>query len=377
MAKSISPRYVQSSSGMRQPYYNIKLFQTELSWQLKYYPEKKGGIIFIPTPKGYHRLFFIIGHEKYKFNNKLLTTTWPVLRNNKKIYLPYNILYPLCKKIYQNHCTWKRDKLIVHKKYKPASTLDLEKKTPDKKNNNDKPKITTGRKYQYNIQNIIIDAGHGGRDPGAIYGRSKNQIQEKKIVLQVALKLKQQLRAKAPHLNIYLTRDKDTYLTLEKRTQMANRIQRRKGGSLFVSIHTNSSISSRTRGVEVYYLNPNASNEERRFISSQEKKWYPDNSQKNITAAEFFLFNAQLQKESYQLAKALIKSFRKTLTSRSSLRGIKRADFVVLRGSLMPAVLVELGFLTHSRERRLLQQKNYQTRLAKAISQGILDFIRE
>ena len=239
-----------------------------------------------------------------------------------------------------------------------------------------KTTFTLGDKIDF----IVIDAGHGGRDPGAV---SKSGVREKDITLSIGNLVAAELRKQLKDTEIILTRRNDTFIELERRTNTANSRLRKNSNGIFVSIHINASLSDKISGIETYFLSQNPSNEEARqtaarennavrFESSQAR----DRHQNSIDYIEARMMTTQIQRESELLANLVQKSLIKNLNGFKD-RGVKKADFFVLRGALMPAVLVEVGYITNAEDLARITQRSYQDRAAKAISEGIINFITE
>ncbi len=229
------------------------------------------------------------------------------------------------------------------------------------------------------ISFIIIDPGHGGKDPGAI---GKGGLKEKWITLKISKILEDYLKTRLKNIKIKLTRSSDKFIELAERTQMANRMLKKKENGLFISIHVNASILHSVSGFETYFLSQNPSNEEARTTAALENNVIilEENTRKNayndVQHVEAIMLNTQIQKESSMLAGYIQKNIdEKILESKS--KGVKNADFFVLRGSLMPAVLVEVGFISNVKEAGNLKKYNYQKKLAHGIGEGIMQFIKE
>jgi len=235
--------------------------------------------------------------------------------------------------------------------------------------------ISTGnlaKQLALGVQKIVIDAGHGGRDygaPGYIKG-----VHEKDITLAIAKKLAEKIKKELP-CEVVLTRDSDTYLTLEERTAIANT----KNGDLFISIHTNASRSRSAYGIETYFLNF-ATDDDAVLVAARENA----TSKKNISDLESILSNLMQNSkinESSRLAGYIQKSMCSHLQSKgySNIRnkGVKQAPFYVLIGAQMPAVLVETSFISNSRECKRLTYPKYQERLSEGIVNGIFKYIKE
>jgi len=222
------------------------------------------------------------------------------------------------------------------------------------------------RQLGLGISRIVIDAGHGGHDPGA-EGAS---VAEATVVLDVALRL-EKLLLKQPGVEVVLTRRTDVFVPLEERTAIANREQ----ADLFLSIHANASRDKKARGIETYFLNfattPDAEVVAARENAASERTM---NSLADIVKA--ITLNNKLD-ESRTFAslvdKALVRRLR-TTNKRLKDHGVKQAPFVVLIGASMPSVLVEVSFITNKQEGQLLRSAAYRQRVAEALAEGIRQY---
>lgn len=187
--------------------------------------------------------------------------------------------------------------------------------------------IGTIRQIFFNQVDIVIDAGHGGKDPGA----NRDDAIEKEITLEVA-KITKTLLEESDY-KVGMTRESDDYIELGNRSKIANE----RNAKVFVSIHCNSSEDDEGEGIETYYT-----------------------EQKGL--------------EDEVLAEMIQESLIKQTDAND--RGIKRANYTVIVRSSMPAVLVEVGFLTDREENELLQNEEYQRKLAKGISEGIKKYLQ-
>jgi N-acetylmuramoyl-L-alanine amidase len=230
-----------------------------------------------------------------------------------------------------------------------------------------KPEVTLSKRR------IVIDAGHGGHDPGAV---GPSGICEKDVVLDIALKLKEIL-LKDPSNEVFLTRETDVFIPLEERTAIANK----KNADLFVSIHANASPSRRAKGIETYLLNW-TNDEEAMMVAAREnaislKKMKEINRQMDVLEMiKNDLMRENKRDESIRLAHYIQKSLISTLNRERNKRkridlGVKQALFYVLFGAKMPSVLVEVSFISNPGEERLLSRDSYRMQLAKAISNGL------
>jgi|Deesub1362B_J571_1020462.scaffolds.fasta_scaffold04019_3 N-acetylmuramoyl-L-alanine amidase len=220
------------------------------------------------------------------------------------------------------------------------------------------------------IDTIILDPGHGGKDPGTIgYGGLK----EKDIVLDVAKRLKKLLE-KRLGVKVLMTRESDRFVGLRQRSAFANKHK----GKLFISIHANSNRNRRAYGVETYCLGTARTEEDRQIAELEnsviryEDSWaeYGDLSNENYILLS--LAQNSFNKESQELAAFIQRSIARRLGTRS--RGIKQAGFMVLVGTAMPKVLVEIGFISNPREAKRLRSRAYRQKIAEAIYRGIKEF---
>lgn len=229
------------------------------------------------------------------------------------------------------------------------------------------------QKQAWLVDKIIIDAGHGGKDPGAI-GHGK--LKEKDIVLPVAIKLGEIIKKRLPDVKVVYTRDKDVFIPLWKRTKIANE----SNGKLFVSLHCNSNNSKRVAGFETYFLSSDKDdkardvvlmeNESVRFESSDDQKRYEGINFVLATLAQ----NAFLKYSQYfaSLVQKSLGAKLKPLGMKD--RGVKQGPFWVMVGATMPNILIELGFISNKYESKLLKQKSTQNKIADAICTGIIKY---
>jgi len=236
----------------------------------------------------------------------------------------------------------------------------------------DSQKSVALKKTQASSFKVMVDAGHGGKDLGALgpYGLS-----EKDICLTVGQLVRQSLlrvaKKKDFPLEVQLTRRSDSFLTLRDRVQIANG----SGADLFVSIHANASDSPRARGFEVYFLSAEATDAHARGVAATENNAISASAPLKPDVLSI-LDDVQATRhvaESSRFAETLFRSMARTLKPNG--RGVRQAPFTVLAGTLMPALLVEVGYLTNEEEAQLLMKGGYLKRVANAISYGILEFL--
>lgn len=213
------------------------------------------------------------------------------------------------------------------------------------------------------IRTIVIDAGHGGHDPGA----SHHGLREKHLALDIARRLRTNLREAG--LTVVMTRETDQFIPLSGRPAVANRL----GADLFVSVHINANKNSRVSGAEVYYPRVSA--------ISQAAKWPPA-----VRAAEvgvptmtvkqilWDLVLGRTRSQSRKLASTICGSMRQGLAVSCKT---KPARFVVLREAWMPSVLVEVGYVSNATEAQRLNRLDYRVLAAESIAQGIVAYVRD
>jgi N-acetylmuramoyl-L-alanine amidase len=225
---------------------------------------------------------------------------------------------------------------------------------------------------------VMIDPGHGGKDPGA---RGLGGVVEKDVVLSVARDLAERLR-REPGIEVLLTRNDDRFLSLEERTAIANAAE----ADLFVSVHANASPRRAARGIEVYYLN-NTNNRGTLRLAAMENdvRWSANDSslQEDIPNLSYILSDLRQTykvEESRVLAdhlgNAMVGRLQQSWDGIGS-HAVKEGPFYVLVGAYMPCVLVELSYLTNPVEGRRLGSRSYRQALAGGIYEGIRSYLRE
>ncbi|RKH66577.1 N-acetylmuramoyl-L-alanine amidase family protein [Corallococcus llansteffanensis] len=224
------------------------------------------------------------------------------------------------------------------------------------------------------VARIVIDPGHGGAKEGA---KGPGEIWEKEIALQIAQRLREKLEAAGSE--VFLTREQDTQLALAERVAFSNS-QR---PDLFLSIHANSMptkrLRERTEGIETYFLSANASGEAARAVADRENAEAPTARSGRGHSTLSFILDDLARTEAHSDASRLAYAIHPRLVSRSGAadRGVQQAPFFVLTGVEAPAVLIEVGFISHPQEGARLGKAAYQEALAQAISEGVQAFLRE
>jgi N-acetylmuramoyl-L-alanine amidase len=219
---------------------------------------------------------------------------------------------------------------------------------------------------------IVLDAGHGGHDPGAI---GPTGLMEKDVVLDVTRRVAR-LATEGLGVKVAMSRSTDVFVPLRERTSFANKLH----ADLFVSIHANAHPQAVSEGVEVYFLSSEASDTNARQVAAVENGVIqletPASRQKSelLKSILWDLAQSEFQQESSSMAETVLDSMTQSL--RLIPRGVKQAGFYVLGGAAMPAVLIEIGFLTNKNEERKLATPEYRESVARAIYTGLAEYKR-
>ena len=219
------------------------------------------------------------------------------------------------------------------------------------------------REFGLTAKTIVIDPGHGGKDPGALGGGA---LKEKYIVLSISEKLREILTRKG--YTVLMTRDTNRFIPLKERTTFA--IQRK--ADLFLSIHANGSKNPKAKGIETYYLSVTSTDKAAEDIAARE------NADSGYSIQELeALLKGIIQESKSEDSKRLANHVQQALIQATGAvdRGVKHARFVVLIGTSVPAILIEAGFVSNPTEGRKLTTSAYQHKIANAIAQGIEKFL--
>ena len=251
--------------------------------------------------------------------------------------------------------------LYVRADVKKIVADEIKKRLEDEKNN-------------WKLDVVVIDPGHGGRDPGAIGVKG---TREKDVTLAIAKSLKRLLKQRLPKVKVVMTRDDDEFVELDRRGELANDA----GGKLFVSIHCNSlpHKPNPTNGLEVYFLRPGRTDEAIR-IAAQENaaaKYENDYEKKYQSYDEDNMILTTMAHSAYvKYSEQLAQLIADNVSSMASVsdHGVGQAGFYVLVGASMPAVLVEAGYLSNRREESYLKSKSGQDAIARGIANAIAGF---
>lgn len=224
------------------------------------------------------------------------------------------------------------------------------------------------------IKTVVIDPGHGGKDPGAIGPRG---LKEKDVVLDVGKKLGKILKDKY-RMNVTYTRKKDVFIPLNERTEIANS----KKADLFISIHVNANRLRRLNGIETYILNWTNDKEAMRVAARENaisfKKMQKVQDELQMILQDLARDNKR--DESVMLARSVQDSLISTLKKkhrRITDLGVKQALFYVLIGAEMPSILIEVSFISNREEEKRLSKNSYKNKIAEAIAKGVMSYIKQ
>ena len=224
------------------------------------------------------------------------------------------------------------------------------------------------RQLGLGVRRIVIDPGHGGHDPGTI---GRGGVQEKDLVLDVALRLERLVRAELG-ADVVMTRATDVFVPLEERTAIANA----RGADLFLSVHANSSRSPRARGVETYFLNF-AQDPHAEAVAARENAISEATLKDLQSLVKAIALNSKID-ESRDFAASVQEAMVEQLRDRYPAvrdRGVHTAPFYVLIGASMPSVLAEIAFVSHPEEEKLLKRSDYRDLVARSLLRGVRRYL--
>ena len=231
---------------------------------------------------------------------------------------------------------------------------------------NSSGKFSVARQLGLGVSRIVIDAGHGGHDPGA----SAFGISEAELVLDVTLRLEKLLQEQEG-VEVVLTRRTNEYVALDERTEIANR----ESADLFLSVHANASSNGTARGVETYFLNF-ALNPQAETVAARENAASGKTMSSLPSIIKAITLNSKLNESrdfAASIQRSLVRGLRPGNKTLKDL-GVKQAPFMVLIGAAMPSVLAEISFVTNQQESRLLKTPAYRQRIAESLLAGILRY---
>ena len=235
----------------------------------------------------------------------------------------------------------------------------------------------TAGELEYKVKKIVIDPGHGGKDPGTHGDISR----EKDVALDISLKLGKIFEEYLPEVEVIYTRNGDSFPELAERAELANK----NGADLFLSIHCNWISNPRVKGTETYVMGVHKNDENLKIAQREnsvilledgyQEKYdgFDPNSPESYIL--FNLYQSAFQESSLKLAHQIETQFRDRANRRS--RGVKSAGFLVLWQTSMPSVLIETGFLSNTQEERELNDELYQEYIASAIFRAVRDYKKD
>jgi N-acetylmuramoyl-L-alanine amidase len=247
----------------------------------------------------------------------------------------------------------------------PAPEAENIPRAPEPPSTNARGGFSLSRQLGLGVARIVIDAGHGGHDPGA----KARGIEEADLVLDVALRLEALL--KDAGVEVIMTRRTNTFVPLEERTAIANRA----GADLFLSIHSNASTSDSARGVETYFLNF-APNPQAEAIAARENAGGSKTMRNLPDIVRAIALNNKIDESrdfASMVQNSLYTKLQKTNKTARNL-GVKQAPFMVLVGATMPSILAEISFITNRQEATLLKTDKYKQQIAEALLAGVLRY---
>lgn len=278
---------------------------------------------------------------------------------------------PLSKEIYQEESS--NDVVVILRYQEELAETDIDPAEQEVPVDEEVQKQLEKERRRWLIDTVVIDAGHGGQDTGAI---GLERVREKDIVLAVALKFGELVERKLPGVKVVYTRRGDEFIELRRRTQIANE----NNGKVFISIHANSNRNKNASGFETYLLGPEKGelaqevaqkeNSVIQFESPASQRHY-----EGINRILVGMAHSAFMRQSERLAEQVQSEMGKRLRSLNMKdRGVKQAHFWVMVGASMPAILVEIGFITNPYDVKILQTASHQQKIAEGIFQGLLRF---
>jgi len=285
--------------------------------------------------KDVHKAIVMANSESYILDSRYYVHLKPVILYKDNIYVPFSMVED------------KFDKVFNPYYYKGPSVVT------------------------YSIKKIVIDAGHGGKDPGAV---GRKGLKEKDVVLDVSRRLKNILEADG--FEVEMTRNKDTFVSLTRRAKTSNKIK----PDFFISIHANAAKNRSACGFEVYYLS-DAMDDNARAVAAAEnavlelEDEFELKHSNALDATVWDLLYDEYRLESKEMAASLCQSLQ--CDSIGKNRGVKSARFYVLKGVRSPSVLIEVGFVSNTSEESRLRSSSFRQEIAEALAKGIINYRRK
>jgi len=222
------------------------------------------------------------------------------------------------------------------------------------------------------LKKIVIDAGHGGTDPGAI---SRTGLREKHINLDIARRLAELLKSKG--IEVIMTRSSDVAVSLQRRVNIANK----SGADLFISIHANSSRVKSLSGFEAYYIWPYTNDNQSAQLAAEDavldlgSSSFMQPVSLDLKKTLWDMIYTANRAEAQRLCRSICQAVDRNLNTKA--QRVRGSSFYVLKGTAIPAILLEVGFLSNREEERLLRNSDYRQQVAEAIAKGINNYAQE
>ena len=337
--------------------------------------------VVFKTKRG--KISFLINNSRLIVNEKIRYLTYPPRFLNGGIIVPMQFLTDLLPEILDYRINWEiskhrldiqtKDTVIIGEEedYTRVELLShrLEKQDMDKPGRYRRKKRKTSTSASYRIDLVVIDPGHGGRDPGAI---GRKGLKEKDVVLDIANRVARKLKKKG--LRVILTRAKDKFIPLNERTAIANRNR----ADLFLSIHANAAFTRRASGFETFYVSEAVDDHARAVAATEnsvlelERGTSRGKLDDTLHAILWDLAYTEFRVESIEWGELLVRELAKNI--RGENRGVKPGPFYVLKGAQMPSLLVEVGFISNVVEENRLRKTSHREKIAKALVDSILRY---
>ena len=339
--------------------------------------------VVFKTKRG--KISLLVNNPRLIVNEEIRYLTYPPRLLNGGIIIPMQFLTDLLPEILDyriNREVPKRrleittkDKVIIGEEEDytgvELSSYQLEKQDQDKTARVLRKKRKTSTSGTYRIDLVVLDPGHGGRDPGAI---GRKGLKEKDVVLDVANRVARKLKKKG--IRVILTRSKDKFIPLDERTAIANRNR----ADLFLSIHANAAFSRRASGLETFYVSEAVDDHARAVAAIEnsvlelEGKSSRKKLDDTLHAILWDLAYTEFRVESIEWGEILMRELTKSV--RGENRGVKPGPFYVLKGAQMPSLLVEIGFISNVVEENRLRKTSHREKIAEALADSILRYKR-
>lgn len=301
------------------------------------------------------------------------------IKGNYKDASPLKLKIKNIKKIWVSQYRYKTLRISVNNTYNTRTIYKIEKKRiiikvypKTKFKNNNKIKIITPQKRITRNKIIVIDPGHGGKDSGA---RGARNVFEKHVVLKISKYLNDELKKNG--FKVYMTRTRDKFIELKRRTKFANK----KNANIFISIHANSVAKRKAHkivGIETFFLSPARSERAKRVAALENKSDMNKISGYNSKNTVLSLLNrgkiTASQKMAIDIQGNMLYNLKKYYGKKIVDKGVREGPFWVLVGAQMPAILIEVGYISNYNESKRINSKAYQKRIAHGIYLGIVSY---